>query len=139
MTILDGIREYFLSCNFLKDGVLNVDYLPHDVGYSMEPMPTEPIIKKYVDGGALKQFQFLFCSREPWGNDTITNIENNGFYEELSQWIENNNIKRFLPNLGNAREPQRIEVLTSGYLMGNTEDTAIYQIQLRLIYYEGAC
>lgn len=136
MTILEAIRTYFLDCPLLEDGCFNVDYLGSDAGYSIDSTPCDPIIKKYVDGGAQKQFMFLFRSREAWGNDTINNIENNGFYEQLSDWIESNNEKGCFPVLEGKKSPSKMEVLTSGYLMVVTEDTAIYQIQLRLIYYE---
>lgn len=137
MTILESIRNYFYTCPFLKDGTLNVDYLDSEFNYNIDSVPTNPILKKYVDGGAQKQFTFVFCSREAWGNDTIANIENNGFYESLCEWINDNNRKKVFPILGEGKGPIRVECLTYGYLMSNTQDSAIYNVQLRLIYFEG--
>ena len=131
MTILESIRNYFCACPLLKDGALNVDYLDADFNYNIESVPTNPILKRYVDGGSQRQFTFLFCSREEWGNDTLNNLENNGFYESLQDWLETT---ISLPIMDSKYQPLKIECLTYGYLMGNTADKAIYQIQLRLIY-----
>lgn len=136
MTTIEAIRNYFLTCPLLGDGCFNVDYIPQDLGFSIDSIPSDPIVKKYVDGGALKQYKFTFSSREAWGNDTLENISNNGFYEDLSKWIENNNKQGILPTLSTGQEPYKIELLSYGYLLSNTEDSAIYQIQARLIYIE---
>ena len=131
MTILESIRNYFCTCPLLKDGALNVDYLDNAFNYNIESVPTNPTLKRYVDGGSQRQFTFLFCSREEWGNDTLNNLENNGFYESLQEWLESNGT---LPVMERGKQPIKIECLTYGYLMGNTADKAIYQIQLRLVY-----
>lgn len=137
MTILKSIRNYFCSYPLLKDGALNVDYLDAGFNYNIDSVPTNPILKKYVDGGAQKQFIFVFCSREAQGNDILQNLENNGFYDSLCEWINDNNHKRVLPTMEEGKEPIRVDYLTYGYLFGNTEDSAIYQVQFRLIYFEG--
>lgn len=137
--IIQAIRRYFISCDVLDElRAINVDYLPaDDLAYTIDPVPSDTIIKRYVDGGKLKQYQFVIASREIYGNNVIQNIENSGFYERLSDWIDQQNNSRNLPKLTNGKTSQKIEVLTSGYLFNATETKARYQIQLRLIYYEG--
>ena len=136
MTTIEAIRNYFLPCPLLGDGCFNVDYIPPDLGFSIDTIPSDPIVKRYVDGGALKQYKFTFSSREAWGNDTLENISNNGFYEDLARWIEDNNRQGFLPVLNSGQEPFKVELLSYGYLLSNTQDSAIYQIQARLLYTE---
>lgn len=116
---------------------INVDYLPNNpVEYSIDAIPSNTVVKKYTGGGAIKQFIFVFASKEYYGSDVLTNIENSGFYEDLSNWIETKSKRGELPQLSKGRESISIEVLDSGYLFQADEDMARYQMQLRLTYYE---
>lgn len=135
MTILDSLKEWFATCPLLADNSISVDYLDKDVDTSinLDTVPTNPIIQKFVDGGSKRQFTFVLASCEPWGNDVIQNLENNGFYEELQKWIESNTD---LPVLDQDKKALYVEALTYGYLMSNDSDRAYYQIQLRLVYFQ---
>lgn len=134
MTIIESIRNYFLKCPLLKEGKINVDYLGSEqTEYNIDSMPSSPILENYSDGGSKRQFTFVFSSREFWGQDTLQNMENNGFYEALSDWLETNGL---LPEMDRDKKPLKLEALTYGYLMSNTQDSAQYQIQLRLIYFQ---
>ncbi len=73
--LIDSVRSYILTCPFLSDGRVNVDYIGTDMGYSVDPLPCDPIIQKYMDGGAKKQFQFAFTSQEEYDQDARINIE----------------------------------------------------------------
>lgn len=136
--IIDAIREYFLDCPILDEMArLDIDYLDNNTtSYSIDSLPSEMIIKKYVDGTSLRQFQFVIASRENYGLDTWQQLENRGFYEKLAEWIELQSSKGLLPNLTDNKESQDIEILTSGYLFDVDDTTARYQIQLRLIYFQ---
>lgn len=137
--IIDRIRAYFLSCPILDEfAKLNIDYLGVNAReYTIDPVPSGSVIKNYIDGGTLRQYLFVFASREFYGDDVIQNIENSGFYEKLSNWLELQNDICNLPDLGDERKAIKFEVISSAYLFGAEEDSARYQIQIRLIYYEG--
>ena len=61
--IIDSIRNYIRGCPLINKGKVNVDYLGVDIGeYSIEPTPADPIIKRYADGGTLRQYLFVFSS-----------------------------------------------------------------------------
>ena len=133
--IIESMRDYFLMCNLLADGKINVDYLGDNPEYSIDPLPAEPIIRQYVDGGSVKQFLFAFTSKEYFDGDARTGIENNGFCQELVEWVEKNNKKNILPVLDNKKHiPVTVEIMSSGYLFDVDADYARYQIQCRLIY-----
>ena len=136
--IIKKIREYFLDCPLIDNqSRINVDYLGVDaVEYTIDSVPADTIIKQYVDGGALKQYVFVFASREYYGPDTLQNMENSGFYEKFSNWIESQNYIGELPILSGNKQATKMEVLTSGYLFDTSDDNARYQIQMRLVYYE---
>lgn len=78
--LIDSVRSYILTCPFLSDGRVNVDYIGTDMGYSVDPLPCDPIIQRYMDGGSKKQFQFAFTSQEEYDQDARINIENSGFF-----------------------------------------------------------
>lgn len=135
--IARAIRKYFLGCPLIKNHQIRIDYLGLDsIEYTIDPVPSDTIIKQYVDGGALKQYLFVFGSRNAYGPDINNNIENSGFYQTFSEWIEEQNRENNLPILSGNKKAEKIEIVTSGYLFDASEDLARYQIQLRLVYYE---
>ena len=135
--IVECIRDYILRFPELKDGYLLVDILgDKPIEYTIETVPCEPVIRKYTDGSCMKQFLFIFASREFFSEDVAQNIENLGFYEKFEDWIKEQNDEGILPDLGDDREPVSIEVLTGGYAFEADTNTARYQIQLRLTYEE---
>lgn len=136
--IINKVREYFLKCPLIDDDKqIRVDYLGvEEVEYTIDSVPVEPIIQKYADGGALKQFVFVFGSREYYGSDETKNMENSGFYEQFSNWLEEQSQLGLLPKLSGGKVARKIEATTQGYLFDASESVARYQIQCRLIYYE---
>ena len=134
--LIECVRDYIMEYPDLKDGCLLVDFLGDQaIEYSVETVPCNPMFKQYTDGGCMKQFLFLFASREFYSADVNQCIENLSFYENFESWIRANNLAGLLPDL-DGRTPVAIEVLTDGYAFDADSSTARYQIQLRLLYYE---
>ena len=139
MAALNGYSGYLLTYPGISDSdaPLLVDYLGSEAGqFTIEPIPCDPIYKRYADGGCQKQYQFLLASREAYSATLLPCIENEQFYEDFAHWIEVQNAQRVLPDLGVDRFSVSIEVITGGYVFGEDAETARYQIQLRLIYEE---
>lgn len=138
MSIIESIREFISGCPLLKNGVLlNVDRLGDtEIKYTIDGEITNPILRQYVDGSSLRQFNFIFASREKYGSDTLQNIANSGFYEDFADWIENQSNSGNLPILDKYRIPQYIEVQSGGYVFDTDDSTARYQIQLNFVYYQ---
>ncbi len=137
--IIESVRNYIRTCPHLQefDNVVrvNVNYLDADTdSYSIEEIPSEPILKKYVDGSTTRQYQFVFTSREPYNSDVLNNIDNSGFYQNFADWIEEQNNLGNLPIMDNELEALEIKTTSIGYAFAVSEDTAQYQIQLRLKY-----
>jgi hypothetical protein len=137
--IITSLRDYIEKCPYLdtfNNAIrVNVNFLEPDADtYSIEEIPVDPIVKKYVNGDTIRQYDFIFTSREPYGVDVMQNIDNSGFYEQLASWIESNNDNEIFPILGNGLEPLEIKVTSTGYAFAVTEDTAQFQIQMRLKY-----
>lgn len=137
--IIDSLRNYMrnLKCleTFNHAIRINVNYLEENPDtYSIEEIPINPIVKKYVNGDSVRQYAFIFTSREPYGIDVLTNIDNSGFYEKLADEIEENNDNDIFPLLDNGLEALEVEVTSTGYAFAVTENTAQYQISLKLKY-----
>ena len=135
--IAESVRDYIMDFPELKEGCLLIDFMGDEpVEYVIETVPCEPIVKKYTDGSSMRQYEFIFASREYFSEDVITIIDNLGFYQKFEEWINERNENGILPDLGDEREPVAIEVLTQGYAFAVDSNTARYQIHLRLTYEE---
>lgn len=139
MTIIEGVRDWLKGYPGLKDGRLNVDFLPEKArSWSVDVVPCKEVVKAYLDGSAVKQFLFVVASRDFHGADLKQNTGNLAFYEDFARWVEGQSRERVLPLLGEGRTARRVEVATSGYpFLVDEHGTARYQIQLKLTYYEG--
>ncbi|CUN37010.1 chloramphenicol resistance protein [Clostridium disporicum] len=137
--IIKSLRDYISQCPYLYEfnKGINIDYLDNNsTTYSIEEVPCEPIIKRYINGDTKRQYDFIFASRESYGADVFQNIENSGFYEDFSNWIEEQSVKGNLPSLEGNRESLEIKVSTTGYAFQTDDNSARYQIQLKLIYFQ---
>lgn len=137
MTIIETVRNYVenLDCMNIFENAVNVNFLNSETdSFSIEEIPTKPIVKKYIDGSSKRQFEFAFCSREPYGLEILQNIDNSNFYEEFSNEIERKNSEGSLPLMSNNLEPIELEITSSAYVVSVTEDTGMYQVNLRLKY-----
>ena len=132
--MIEKIRDYFKENVTLAEEFDNilVDFLGEDAtSYTIEPIPIEPILKAYADGGSLNQYVFQFGSREFYDNSVAQNINNLGFYERFQEEIETNNKNGVLPKITGI---QSIECLNNGTIQDVQNGTAKYVIQMRIIY-----
>ena len=130
---IDALVDYFKLCPLLKEGVMGVDYLEDTAAaYSIHPyLNSSPVIRKYTDGGALKQYPFYFQSTEIYSSDAVDMIENSGFYEDFEKWIKDQNDAKNFPEIEGI---QSIEAMSNGFLYDESGSVAIYQIQCRITY-----
>lgn len=132
--MIEKIRDYFKENVTLAEEFDNilVDFLGEDAtSYSIEPIPVEPVLKPYADGGSLNQYVFQFGSREFYDNSVAQNINNLGFYERFQEEIETNNKNGVLPEITGI---QSIECLNNGTIQDVQNGTAKYVIQMRITY-----
>ena len=138
-SIIDALEKYFIGCELLKDGALRVDYLGEKpVEYTIEVLPCDPVVKRYLGGSTVRQYLFAFGSREFYSQERLQNIQNSAFYERLADWVESKSMSGVLPELPDGMEAQQLEVVSSGYLFDGSMTNARYQIQLRLLYFKEA-
>ena len=137
MTVMECVQKWLKTYSKLK-GRLDVDFLDNEADtYSIDTIPCEEIIKRYKDGGTVKQFQFAVSSRRFYEQNIKQNLSNLQFFEDLTAWVENKSRSRELPVMDKGRTAQKIVVTSTAYPFVVSEDgKARYQIQMRLEYYQ---
>lgn len=137
MTVMQCIQKWLKTYSGLS-GRLDVDFLDEDAEtYSVDTIPCEEIIKRYKDGGTVKQFQFAVSSRRFYEQNIKQNLSNLQFFEDLTAWVESKARSRQLPTMDKGRTAQKIVVTSTAYPFIVSEDgKARYQIQMRLEYYQ---
>lgn len=138
-SIIAGITDFFMACPLLQDGVFRVNALGDQaIEYNIETGVFNPVLKQYVNGDTLRQYQFNFVSREYYAMDRIQNIQNSEFYEQFADWVEEQDALGNFPKVPEDCEPDSLSVLSSGYIMDISMRNARYQIQLQFVYYKEA-
>lgn len=135
--IIDSVRNFIKECPHIADfhKGINIDYLNEDAtSYSIISVPSDPILKKYINGDTERQLLFVFASREYYSNEIFQNLENIGFYEQFSEWMEHQSSIGVLPILDEGKVSKKLEAITTGYAFDAEMDKCQYQIQCRLTY-----
>ncbi|MBO5369894.1 MAG: hypothetical protein J6B23_04360 [Clostridia bacterium] len=132
----EAVKKYIETCPLITKSKINVNYLGEKpVKYSIDNVPVKPIVKQYTDGGTLRQYLFVFASREAYDENALENMNTAQFFEEFEAWIEAQNASKNFPVINNPKvKVTKIETLTSGYLFDSDSKTARFQIQCKITY-----
>lgn len=131
--MIEKIRQYLIENKIVDENCrINVDFLGEEpTEFSIVPIAVDPILKKYIDGSSLRQYQFQLISCNYYGADVMQNIANSTFYENLYNLIEENNDAGILPKIKGI---ESIECLNNGAILDVTTNTARYSIQMKITY-----
>ena len=114
-----------------------VNYLDAEpVSFCIEETPNSPVVQRYMDGATIRETAVVLAATQDYSPDTLSQIANSGFWEDFSDWVEEQNRRRNYPTMKTGQTPQKIEITTTHYLYGATENTARYQVQMKLTYYQ---
>ena len=130
MTIISALKTYLATYTNLETGALLLtDYLgATPTGYAIIPMAGGKIAEWYIDGGSLREFPFAFQSVQSTA-DELERLDNNGFYEAFSDWMEAQTTAGALPTLGTGKTAVSIETLGQAYLYEQGQSsTGTYQL-----------
>lgn len=137
--IAKSVRDFIRRCPYLPEysRYINVNYLSEETdAFAIETIIAEPLIKRYVNGDAIKEYQFFFTSREEYSKDVIENIKSSEFYELFAGWLEECSKQGVLPTLDGNRKSLQIEAKTQGYIESSQNSKAKYVIQCGMRYFE---
>lgn len=138
-SIIEGVADFLMACPLLKDGVFRVDALGDlPVEYVVETGIFTPVIETYIDGSSDRRYQFNFGSREYYDMDRFQTIANSAFYEDFANWVEAQDAAGHFPEMPEGMHPEKLRILSPGYLFDEAMRNARYQIQLELIYHKEA-
>lgn len=80
--------------------------------FSIEDSPTDPIVESYISGRDLAK-NYLFLSRREFGETDVLTIENSGFFEQLADWVMEQNDCDILPDLSKCGHGKEARALKS--------------------------
>lgn len=115
-------------------GEMNINFLSNEPNnYSLDKIPVNPTTEQWIIGNFLKRDVYSFRSRMNYSADTMTNIENIGFYETFEKIIKQKNDNNILPDIQGI---QSISCLNCGTLNRANTNTAEFDIQIQIEYRE---
>ena len=115
-------------------GEMNINFLSNEPNnYSLDKIPVNPTTEEWIIGSRLKRDVYSFRSRMNYSADTMSNIENIGFYETFEKLIEEKNNDNVLPGID---EIQSISCLNCGTMNNANTNTAEFDIQIQIEYME---
>ena len=115
-------------------GEMNINFLSNEPNnYSLDKIPVNPTTEQWIIGNFLKRDVYSFRSRMNYSADTMTNIENIGFYETFEKIIKQKNDNNLLPDIDGI---QSISCLNCGTLNRANTNTAEFDIQIQIEYRE---
>lgn len=115
-----------------KQNKINANMLSNDIdNYSLDKIPVNPEIQKWIIGIVKKKDVYSFRSRMAYSQDTINNLKNIGFFEQFEKAIKTNNEKGVLPEINGI---ENIECLNCGTMNNAGTNTAEFDIQIQITY-----
>lgn len=137
MSRIEKLRDYLFevlsSITNNSNFQINADFLGNKGDYSLDKIPTDTEVEKWISGIIRRRDLYSLRSRKPYSQDTINNLTNIGFFEEFERIIKSNNDKGNLPDINNI---QSIECLNCGTLNSVDGTQATFDIQIEITYIE---
>ena len=132
---ISKLREYLFNViNTLTSDrkyQINADFLGEDGDYSLDKIPTESIVTRFINGKEIHRDVYSFRSRKLYSQDTANNLENIGFFEDFESIINSNNKEGVLPEIEGI---ESIECLNCGTLNVIDGTQATFDIQIQITY-----
>lgn len=125
ISIIDTLlidTKYSINANMLSADPNN---------YSLDKIPTDPNVEKWITGDTIYRDVYSFRSRNNYSQDTLNNLINIGFFEVFEQIISSKNKQGILPNIDGIQE---IKCLNCGSMNNASTNTAEFDIQIEIDY-----
>lgn len=133
-----AVRAWLRTCPEVAQArAFGADYLGEGESYSLDVVPTamkyvENILGEYVLRETQEQ-NFVFASRELYGDQFQQNLDNLAFFQAVSAWIIAQNNARSFPEWGGGEVTAIVPTL-SAYPISMGSALARYQIQIKVTY-----
>lgn len=135
---IEAVRAWFRTCPLLSGERVGVNYIgERAASFAVIASPSSITTHRNVLGEDIpddeQQLNFTFAATDSYGADIEVNAAVQKFYDDLAQWILDQNAARRFPKLHVGRCRSVIPTLTA-YPSQVGADTAVYRIQLKIIY-----
>ena len=120
---------YTLTSN--KNYQISADFLGNVGDYSLDKIPTDTNVEKWIIGVEKKKDVYSFRSRKNYGVTTVDKLKNIGFFEDFENIIKSNNEEGVLPDIKGI---ESIECLNCGTLINVDGTQATFDIQIQVTY-----
>ena len=102
MSIIESIRDFIATCPFIEelDAIfppVNVDKLEPEPSYSIESVPSDPIVKRCINGDSIRRVTFYLCSRNLYGAEE--NLDTSQFYEKQIRTDTSMIVRQHMPSI----------------------------------------
>lgn len=136
--MVSEIRDWLRTCPLIdQNDRFNVNYLGAEpIAFSIEETPNTPVVQRYLDGSTIREKTWVLAAVQDYSPDVLSQIANSGFWEQFSDWVEEQSRKKNFPQMSQGKISRKIEVTTTHYLYRAGENTARYQVQMKLIYFQ---
>ena len=119
---LTNSNKYQINANMLSNDINN---------YSLDKIPTNTRVEKWVIGIEKRRDVYSFRSRMAYSQDVINNLKNIGFFEDFEEIIDYNNKNKILPEIDGI---EKIECLNCGTMNYADTNTAEFDIQIQVTF-----
>lgn len=127
-TYLFGIIDNLVTN---KKYEINADWLGDVGAFSLDKIPTESTVERWITGLEIHKDVFSFRSRKLYSSNQINNLSNIGFFENFENIIKSNNDEGVLPDIDGI---ESIECLNCGTLNSVDGTEATFDIQIQITY-----
>ena len=133
-----AVRAWLRTCPDVERArVFGADYLGDEESYSLDVTPTALKYRENILGEmVLRETQeqnFVFASRELYGDQFQQNLSNLAFFQAVSAWIIQQNNARNFPSWEGGEVTAIVPTL-SAYPIAMGSAFARYQIQIKVTY-----
>lgn len=144
-TTIEALRQWLKTCPLIAGeqeatgAAFRIAGLEEEAtAFSIEDSPGDPIVDTYLSGWDMAK-NYLLLSRREYGETDLQNIRSSGFFEQLADWVLQQNARRQLPDLsgcGRGRTATGVFVSSTGFIVTSEAGSCRMQMQLRLAYYQ---
>ena len=133
-----ALRAWLRGCPAIQRArSFGVDYLAESGSYSLDATPTALRYRENILGDMVlrerQEQNFVFASREPYGDAFQQNLDNLGVMQDVVAWIIDRNNARDYPDWQGGEVTAIVPTL-SAYPISMGSASARYQIQIKVTY-----
>lgn len=136
---IEAVRQWFRTCPLLNGERVGVNYIgDRATSFAVVASPSAISTHQNVLGedipDDIQQLNFSFAATDAYGADILVNASVQKLYDDIVQWILDQNSARRFPDLRHLGAVRSVTPTLTAYPSQVGADTAVYRIQLKIMY-----